>query len=70
MKPRDTFISPTGPAARFPEREMRVVSVHEDDDGTWIDAQPVRPRDDDQYAHCTFKLGDDGQVAPVYGGES
>jgi hypothetical protein len=61
MRPDDTFISPTGPAARFPERKMRVVKVFELDDGTWIDAEPVRLHDDDKSAHCTFKVGDDGR---------
>ena len=40
----DTFIAPTGPFVRFPEREMRVLSAYTDCfDRRWVDAEPVRP---------------------------
>jgi hypothetical protein len=67
MKSGDTFISPTGPQARFPEREMRVVSVHEVDGATWVDAAPIHWLAGDRYSHCTYKLNDDGSVEPVFG---
>jgi hypothetical protein len=65
MKPGDTFISPTGPAARFPEREMRVVNVIELENETWVDAEPVRWLKTDEHSHCTYKVGDSGKVEPV-----
>jgi len=65
MKPGDTFICPTGPQDRFPEREMRVRSGRIVDGTTWVDAYPIRLRDGDEVFHSTFKLGDDGQAEPV-----
>jgi hypothetical protein len=67
MRIGDTFISPTGPAARFPEREMRVISVHVLEDGTgWVDAAPVRPLQSDEFTHCTYRLDALGNPLPVY----
>jgi hypothetical protein len=67
MNVGDTFIAPTGPFARFPEREMRVIAVSVADE-YWIDAVPVRPVPTDLYWHSTYELGADGRPLPVYPG--
>jgi hypothetical protein len=65
MKEGDTFISPTGPNARFPERKMIVTSVHEIGGATWVDAEPVTREGSDQYAHCTYQLDNSGRPLAV-----
>ena len=59
----DTFIAPTGPFARFPEREMRAIGVSLNG---WVDAEPVRPLPTDRYWHSTYELGADGRPLPIW----
>ena len=60
-----TFVSPTGPNARFPEREMRVVRVFDNDGVLWVVSEPVRFYDSDRFFHCTYEFDFDGKPIPV-----
>jgi hypothetical protein len=61
----DTFTAPLDPLGRFPGREMRVRAIFIIEGVGWVDAEPVEPRPDDRYFHCTYRIGPDDQPLPV-----
>jgi hypothetical protein len=69
MNVDDTFIAPTGPLARFPGREMRVIAVFNIGGARWVDAAPVHPLPTDLYWHSTYELGADARPWRCYPGD-
>ena len=75
MKVGHRFVSPNGPAIRFPVREMKVASVWDFGSGdgipariggTWVaDDDPVRWLPSDRCHHSTFELDDCWRVLPT-----